>query len=336
MINQNLKTLKASNSDRGAVLITVLLIVAVMAAVAVALVDDIRFGIRRASNISSTTQANWYALGSEALALSVIDQTSQLSADKTTLEQPWATNRGIFPIDGGSIATQLADGSNCFNVNSLVEKNERSEYIANVDARKQFRTLLEANGVSDSESETISGAITDWIDSDSRPVPRGAEDFDYTGGNPAYRPPNHLISDITELRAIKGIDLETYTVLKPLLCALPNTNLSEININTLTPDQASLITMIVGKALKADTVATVLGNRPASGFDTLEAFWSSKEFEDIDIDQSVRDQVKEKTAFFTLTTTVIYGDAYVTMTSLISAGGDGNAYIVSRQFGEEI
>jgi general secretion pathway protein K len=323
-------------NERGAVLITVLLIVAVMAAVAVSLVDDIRFGIRRASNISSTSQANWYAFSSETLALGILDQTFQASPDKTTLNQPWATNQGLFPVEGGSIEIKLRDSSNCFNVNSLVEADDRADLKANTEAQKQMRTLLTAINISAGDSETIVGAVTDWIDSDSRPVARGAEDFDYTGGFPAYRTANTLISDITELRSIKGIDAEIFAAIRPFICALPSTNLSEININTLTQDKAALVTMIVGEAMKAETVATVLSDRPPSGFDTLEAFWSSSAFEGIEIAQTAQEQVKEKTAFFSLTTTVIYGDSYVTMTSLINANNDDEAYIVSRQFGEEV
>lgn len=323
-------------SERGTVLITVLLIVAVMATVAVALIDDIRFGIRRASNISATSQANWYALGSETIALGILDQTFSLSPDKTTLAQPWASNRGSFPIEGGSITTRISDGSNCFNVNSLVERHERTSLTANTAAQKQLRILLETIGINDSDSEMITGTITDWIDSNSRPVSRGAEDFDYSGSAPAYRTPNTLISDISELRSIKGIDLATYQNIRPFLCALPTTDMSEININTLRPDRAALITMLVGKAMKVETVSSVLGNRPVTGYETLETFWSSQEFDGIQIDATAREQVKEKTAFFTLSTTVIYGDAYVTMSSLIDAGDTAGAYIVSRQFGDEI
>jgi general secretion pathway protein K len=324
------------SKDRGAVLITVLLIVAVMAAVAVSLIDDIRFGIRRASNVSLTSQANWYALGAETLAIGVIGQSLQLSPEKTTLAQPWAANGGVFSIENGSIATELSDGSNCFNINSLVEKNDNSEYEANTEAQKQLRTLLEVTGIAQGNSEAIIGAITDWIDSDSRPASRGAEDFEYTAGEPAYRTPNTLIADVSELRSIKGIDRETYLTLKPWVCALPAVTLSEININTLRPDQAPLLSMLVGTALKAETVSTVLNNRPLNGFESIEVFWSIKEFEDIEIEQSARDQVKEKTTFFNLTTTVNYGDAYVTMTSLIDASENDTIYVVSRQFGEEI
>lgn len=44
-------------------LLTVLLLVAVMAAVAVLVLDDIRFSVRRTMNAETQSQAQWYAAG---------------------------------------------------------------------------------------------------------------------------------------------------------------------------------------------------------------------------------------------------------------------------------
>ncbi|HAV49421.1 MAG TPA: general secretion pathway protein GspK, partial [Brevundimonas sp.] len=59
---------------KGMALLTVLLMVTVMAAIAVALLDDVRFSTRRASNLASVGQAQWYALGAEALARKRIER----------------------------------------------------------------------------------------------------------------------------------------------------------------------------------------------------------------------------------------------------------------------
>ena len=52
----------------GMALLTVLLLVAVMAVIAVAVLDDVRFSIRRAANAETGSQARWYAAGAEVLA----------------------------------------------------------------------------------------------------------------------------------------------------------------------------------------------------------------------------------------------------------------------------
>ena len=54
--------------EEGAALLTVLLLVAVMSALAVAVLDDIRFGLKRTANAETVGQAQWYALGAETVA----------------------------------------------------------------------------------------------------------------------------------------------------------------------------------------------------------------------------------------------------------------------------
>ena len=58
----------SGRDEQGVALLTVLLMVAVMAAIAVAVLDDIRFSVRRTANAQTTAQARWYALGAETLA----------------------------------------------------------------------------------------------------------------------------------------------------------------------------------------------------------------------------------------------------------------------------
>ena len=49
--------------EEGVALMTVLLLVAVMSTLAVGILDDIRFSLRRTENARNVGQAQWYALG---------------------------------------------------------------------------------------------------------------------------------------------------------------------------------------------------------------------------------------------------------------------------------
>jgi general secretion pathway protein K len=71
------------------------------------------------------------------------------------------------------------------------------------------------------EAVRLSDAMADWIDSDERPAPNGAEDDVYRAGPVPYRPPNRLIGDVSELRAVRGMTPVLYQRLRPWLCALP-------------------------------------------------------------------------------------------------------------------
>ena len=66
------------DKERGTVLLTTLLIMAVMATVAVAIMDDIRFAVKRTINVGDYAQADWYVKGAEDFAESYI--STQLSA----------------------------------------------------------------------------------------------------------------------------------------------------------------------------------------------------------------------------------------------------------------
>ena len=60
--------MRRRRADReGMALLTVLLLVAVMSVVAVAILDDVRFSVRRAANVEFQSQAQWYAAGAENL-----------------------------------------------------------------------------------------------------------------------------------------------------------------------------------------------------------------------------------------------------------------------------
>ena len=56
-----------NSGESGTVLLTTLLIMAVMAAVAVAIIDDIRFAVKRMSNVNDYAQLDWYVKGAEDL-----------------------------------------------------------------------------------------------------------------------------------------------------------------------------------------------------------------------------------------------------------------------------
>ena len=77
----------------------------------------------------------------------------------------------------------------------------------------------------------IAAAASDWIDSDTAPIDGGAEDSAYTGGKLGYRPPNALMTDPSELRAVSGVTRLDYEKLRPWLCALPIAEPAKINVD---------------------------------------------------------------------------------------------------------
>ena len=327
--------MKRSRHHReGMALLTVLLLVAVMSVVAVAILDDVRFSVRRATNVETQSQAQWYAAGAETLARGQITQLLAVGPSRTPLEPAWNGRVVSFPVDGGTITATVSDGQACFNLNSLV-LGFGEDLVARPQGAAQFRALGRAVGVADSRMQAITDALTDWLDADTAPLPLGAEDGAYAGLANPYRTGGVMLAEVSELRAVKGVDAGTYRRLRPWVCALPTSRLSPLNVNTLKPEQAPLLTMLTGGALAPERARAVIAARPRNGWSDTAAFWSQSALATLRIDPEVRDQITVLTGFFDLRVDVELGGSHAVRTALLEAGSDGRVRTVIQRWTPE-
>ena len=322
------------HSERGAVLITVLFIVVVMSTTAVALVDDIRFGIRRATNVTLNDQAFWYALGIEEYARQQIDEYTGTDREKAMLSASGGVRQVQFPIEGGLVTGQLSDGSNCFNLNSVVIRGEEGEAVLNETGLAEYRRLLTALGFDLAEAETLADTLVDWIDDDTAPRPQGAEDYTYATLDPPYRAKNDMLSGPGELRAVKGYTIEVYHRIRDYVCALPLRAGQPLNVNSLTPEQAPLVVMLVGDALRQAEARRIIEDRPRAGYDRIDDFWSHSVFENLDIGEDLRERVATRTTYYILDAEVQYHEEWTRIHSLFEVEQTGYVRVFSRYFGE--
>ena len=315
-------------------LLTVLLLVAVMSAVAVAILDDVRFSVRRATNVETRSQAQWYAAGTETLARGQITRLLVAGPARTPLEPEWNGRLLSFPIDGGTITATVTDGQACFNLNSLV-LGFGEDLTARPLGAEQFRALGRAVGAPDSRMQAIADALTDWLDADATPLPLGAEDGAYAGLAKPYRTGGVMLAEVSELRAVKGVDADTYRRLRPYLCALPTSRLSPLNVNTLTPEQALLLTMLPDGALAPERARAVIAGRPREGWPDAAAFWNQPALAAVPVDQEARDQITVLTRFFDLRVDVELGGSHAVRTALLEAGPDGRVRTVIQRWTPE-
>ena len=91
--------MKIPQQQRGAALIMVLLIVAIMVVLAVGLTDGVRYSSQRLLNQRLMDQGYWYALGGERIAVFALEDVA--SDVVTALNQDWARKDIAFPIDCG-------------------------------------------------------------------------------------------------------------------------------------------------------------------------------------------------------------------------------------------
>ncbi len=316
-------------SERGAALLTVLMLVAFIGVIAAASLDRLTLATRASINLIALSQARAYGLAAETIATSRIADLLAADAKKTTLAGNWMGRAVPFPIDGGTATAKLTDGGNCFNLNSLVSGQLETSFTANPLAIGQFEALMTLVGVPANEARGAALAATDWIDSDSTPLPGGAEDAAYAPNLAA----NILMVDASELRSVAGMTDANYRLIRPWVCALPVAELSPINVNTLTPVQGPLIAMMVPGKLSIATAKRMIDERPAGGYGTAITFWSLPALTGITPAAEVMEQTRVRTRWFGLDVSVALAGAEHRQMTLMDAG-TLPVVIVSRTFGD--
>ena len=321
----------AARRCRGVALLTVLLLVAVMGTLLVAVLDDIRFGLRRAGNAQAVAQAQWYALGATTLARSRIAALSAADPTRTTLAGDWNGRTVVLPLDDagriiGSLSARIDDGTACFNLNSVVEgaPEQWQRHAAGVG---QYLALQRAIGIDAAQATRLADALVDWIDSDDLPLPAGAEDADYAARG--LRTSGGLLAEASELRAIAGYDPDAYARLRPYVCALPVQDLSPVNVNTLRVDDAPSVQMLAGDDLGREAARRILAARPAAGWADNRAFWAAVGRVP---DDALLAQPRVRTDYFRLHGEVDYDGAQVVVSALLERDGGGRVRVASRRW----
>ncbi|MGI9289651.1 MAG: type II secretion system minor pseudopilin GspK [Gammaproteobacteria bacterium] len=295
--------------QHGVALITAILLVAMATIIAAKLSWDNNVGIRRTESTLMQEQARLFALGAEAVAIDVLRQDENKEYDHPG--EIWAqitppVEIGIEEISMGNMFGYMSDPTGRLNVNNLVpDQNEIS--------REQFERLFDNLNV----DAGIIDAIIDWIDPDTDPELRGAEDGVYTSLNPPYRPGNTYMTSISELLAINGIDANTFKKLRPHLTALhpdwcgsSSTGGSSVNINFASAEVISALNDEISPSLAQSWVE----ERGDGGWESLSELSNAPE--NIDEFATISTNCME------LYVTVNIGSSVLSMYSLLDRSGN--------------
>lgn len=303
--------------ERGAALLSVLLLVAMMAVIAALMLDRLNLATRLAANGQAMTQARLYATSAETLAMARIKALVETSEERTVDRSGLLGRDFPLPLPRGTVMARVDDAGNCFNLNSLVEADVQGALRLRLVGLGQMRALMKGLAIPEAEAAIISDSVADWIDSDNAPAPNGAEDDSYQGRAVPYRTAGRLISDVSEIRAVRGMTPQFYERLRPWLCALPGADLSPINVNTLRPDQALLLTMIAPQAIPAQRARAMLAVRPALGWKSPDEALRGVGGEGAAVPLN---QLQVRSRWFLLTQTVTVDSVSVEEQALIDVG----------------
>ncbi|MDQ3140532.1 MAG: type II secretion system minor pseudopilin GspK [Pseudomonadota bacterium] len=306
--------------ERGAALLAVLLLVAVMGAISAAALEKLRLSTALAINSAASDQSRAFAVAIESLLTLTIDDLTARSQDRTIDAGGWNGAARQYPLPGGGFAEAVVrDGGNCFNVNSLVEGSIEAGFAARPAGIDQLVALLRLLQITEGNARRVAEAAADWADTDLVPLRQGAEDAQYSGGQPAYRTGNILFAEVSELRAVAGMTPEIYAVARPWLCALPVAELSAINVNTLKPEQAPLLAMLAPAQIPIDNARRILAARPATGWGSLADFYAMPGLEGTMLPLDVQLQPQLRTRWFALDLTVALQGAELQESALVDA-----------------
>jgi len=295
-------------------LLTVLLLVAVMATVAATALDRIGVGTRFLANAATVAQARAWLDMAEQLAGTRIEDLLAADASQTTLASGWLGSERSIDLPDGSVArVRIDDGGNCFNLNSLVQRLQDGRTIARPFAARQFAALMVALGIGEGEAAMIAASAADYVDADSLPLPGGAEDGD------AGPSANRLMAHQSELRLVPNVTDRHYRLLDRWICALPVAELSPINVNTLLPEQAPLVAMLVPGRLNIAQARSQITARPADGYGSVLKFWQTPVMAGIEVPSEAAEQVKVRTSFFIMRARVAANEIEVAETALFDA-----------------
>ncbi|GGX69294.1 putative type II secretion system protein K [Litorimonas cladophorae] len=265
---------RKSKSEQGTVLLTTLLIMAVMAALTVALMEDIRFAVKRTINVNAYAQADWQAGGAEDFIAAYLqnDFRELDPAAKAVLLQ--SRTPLILPTPEGAITLILKDASHCFNLSHVVTDAGEQNSVA----AAEFSNVAQLLGLPPNQAIALASTLIDWQDKDQQMRSGGAEDGTYLRRNPPYRTADTAMRSPEEMRALNGMDEDLWELFKPFVCTGPTKGEGQqsqsININSLPPERLILLAAAlagVGSAQDAVPVAeALLRDRPMTGYETLD------------------------------------------------------------------
>ena len=223
--------------------------------------------ITQASASVHTDQALLLAMSGESWSRQLLsDSEDDRSVD--SFDEDWAQTMPMLPVDGGLITGCISDLQGRININSFTNYSARSlqdEFDSETGLAPVWLRFLSQLDLLVDPSRVAQ--IVDWLDADSNLINSwGAEQADYDGLLSPRVPANSMITDVSELAAIKGYQVAEVQLLAPWLSALPRQ--TAININTAS---RPLISALIG-TLSQDIVELMMEERPFASVNEFYQF----------------------------------------------------------------
>jgi len=261
-------------NNKGAVLITVLLIISILVAVALELNRSSRADVYDAANIGDGIKLTYVAksgfYGAAALLINSKGEYDTLRDSWAKAEILSAQSKEYFPT--GYFIVKVEDEKGKIPLNKLVDGN-----IVNPDIRALLLRLLSLPefDLDEKKAGDIVDAIIDWVDDNDDVTGSGAEGAYYAAQTFPHTAKNAPLDCIKELLMIRGITSEIYagTKEKPGLAQYVTIyGMGAININTA----PKMVLRALSNAITAELADKMDEYRKADENDLSSPLWYKK------------------------------------------------------------
>ena len=259
------------HNNRGIALITVILIISVLVALAIELNRSSRAAIYDAANISDGVKLSYIAksgfYGAAALLTNSDNTYDTLRDNWAHAEILSAQSRTLFT--DCSFTAIVEDEAGKIPLNKLVNGNEYNPAIKEMLIRL---LCLPEFGLDEKKAHEIVDSLKDWIDVDSSATGSGAETSYYSSLYPPYEAKNAHLDCIEELLMVKGITQEIFngTKEKPGLARFVTTDSDGlVNINTA----SKMVLRALAAGITAEAVDKIDDYRREDGNDLSNTQW---------------------------------------------------------------
>ena len=303
-------------SERGAALLTVMMIVAAMSVAALAVTKAVTQATVRSRALDAQAQLAFYAASAEQVAKARLTDILGPLDNKLVLGMPGLGEPQVIPVDDGALAVTVRDATNCFDVNTLTVPGEGGGLVGDLAQQQAYQNLLTAlieEGYA-SDMVALVSSLVDWMDDNSVPGNGGAEDGYYLNEVPSYRTSGQKLASLDELRSIRGYTTDIFARVRPVLCALPaDTPVRALNINTLEIHHAPLLQQIFTDGLSIEDARELIASRPATGWASVEDLTTDPLAQNIDPALVQTDRLGLVTSLVEVSTNVSYRGSDMTM-----------------------
>ena len=210
--------------NHGVALVSVLLIVAVVSALAYHLMMHHSLTLAASRQLFEQAQLREYALGGEIFARQMLYEDWEQESSRTidTFLEKWSKPFNPPQIEDGKVEVRVTDLAGRFNLNSVVGGG-------GLENHSRLKRLYRALNIDPS----LADRWLDWIDDDTEVTGLGLEDGDYLLYDVPYRTANQPAAHLSEVALAAGLSREEFARFRSHVTVLPPLRLG-VNVNTPT------------------------------------------------------------------------------------------------------